>query len=107
MSTKPSTPANTAFFGLSYGWSYVLTSFTLVICGCLPLALLATMHTTGTGAERAQALMTALPIMAGLIAVVCALVFYTVLRTRPHWRRHAQLIMWGLAALGMVGWWKL
>ena len=105
--SKPTTPSLASFFGLSYGWSFVLTSFTLTLCGCLPLALLATMHSTGTGAERAQALMTALPIMAGLIAVACAVVFYAVLRNRPQWRRHALMIMWGLAALSMVGWWKL
>ncbi|WP_284336570.1 hypothetical protein [Comamonas sp. NoAH] len=95
------------FFGLTYGWSYVLAAFTLTICGCLPLALMATMHHTGSGAERVNALMAALPMMAGLVAVLCALMFYTVLRSQPQWRRHALMLMWALSALGMVGWWKL
>lgn len=103
--TQPTTPAS--LFGLSYGWSYALAAFTLTICACLPLALLATMGHTGSGAERANALMAWLPIMAALVALGCTLVFYTVLRQRPHWRRHALLVMWALSALGMVGWWKL
>ena len=105
--SKPSSTVFTSFFGLSYGWSYLLTSFTLVICGCLPLALLATMGDTGSGAERANSLMMALLWMAALLAAVCAVIFYKVLNTRPHWRRHVLMVMWGLAALGMVGWWKL
>lgn len=96
-----------SLFGLSYGWSYALSAFTLTICGCLPLALIATMGATGTGAERANALIAWLPVMAGLIALVCAALYFGVLRTRTAWRRHALMLMWALAALGMVGWWKL
>ena len=94
-------------WGLSYGWSYALAAFTLTVCGCLPLALLATMHHTGTGAERAQALLTWLPVMAGLIAAACALLYTMVLRQRVHWRRHALMALWALSALGMWGWWRL
>lgn len=96
-----------SLFGLSYGWSYALSAFTLTICGCLPLALIATMGATGTGAERANALIAWLPVMAGLIALVCAALYFGVLRTRIAWRRHALMLMWALAASGMVGWWKL
>lgn len=96
-----------SLFGLSYGWSYALSAFTLTICGCLPLALLATMGATGTGAERAHALIAWLPVMAGFIALACAILYFAVLRTRTAWRRHALMLIWALAALGMVGWWKL
>lgn len=101
-------PSNSSsFLGLSYGWSYALAAFTLTICGCLPLALLLTMHVGTSGAERANALMAMIPTMAGAIAVVCALLYVTVLRQRAQWRRHALMGMWALSALGMVGWWKL
>ncbi|WP_312569871.1 hypothetical protein [Comamonas sp.] len=96
-----------SFLGLSYGWSYTLAAFTLTICGCLPLALLLTMNVGTSGAERAHALMAMIPTMAGAIAVVCALLYFTVLRQRTQWRRHALMGMWALSALGMVGWWKL
>lgn len=102
------TPIHTpSLFGLSFGWSYVLAAFTLTITGCLPLALLLTMDAGTSGAERAQALMAMIPLMAGAIALVCAVFFYTVLRQRSHWRRAALLGMWALSALGMVGWWKI
>lgn len=103
--TSPS--SSSSFLGLSYGWSYTLAAFTLTICGCLPLALLLTMDVGTSGAERAQALIAMLPVMAGVIAVACAVLFYAVLRQRTTWRRHALLGMWALSALGMVGWWKL
>lgn len=103
--TSPSSASS--FLGLSYGWSYTLAAFTLTICGCLPLALLLTMHVGTSGAERAHALMAMIPTMAGAIAVVCALLYFTVLRQRTQWRRHALMGMWALSALGMVGWWKL
>ncbi len=103
--TQPSTPAS--LFGLTYGWSFALAAFTLTITGCLPLALLLTRDVGTAGAERAQALMAMLPVMAGVIAVACAVLFYAVLRQRTTWRRHALLGMWALSALGMVGWWKL
>lgn len=103
--TQPS--PQPSLFGLSYGWSYALAAFTLTICGCLPLALLATMGHTGSGAERAHALMAWLPIMAGLIAGSCVVLFLAVLRHRHVWRRHALMGMWALSALGIVGWWKL
>lgn len=99
--------SSVTLLGLSYGWSFVLAAFTLTLCGCLPLALLATMNSTGTGAERANALLAWLPVMAGLIALACAVVYACVLRQRPHWRRHALMVMWALSGLGMVGWWKL
>ena len=103
--TQPSTPAS--LFGLTYGWSFALAAFALTITGCLPLALLLTRDVGTSGAERAQALMAMLPVMAGVIAVTCAVLFYAVLRQRTTWRRHALLGMWALSALGMVGWWKL
>lgn len=106
MTTPPSSPQH-SLFGLSFGWSYALAAFTLTICGCLPLALIATMGHTGTGAERANALMAWLPLMAGLIAAVCAVAFFAVLRERAQWQRHALMLMWALSGLGMVGWWKL
>lgn len=97
-----------SLFGLSYGWSYALAAFTLTICGCLPLALIATMGATGTGAERANALMAWLPIMAGALAVATTALYLTVFRQASSaTRRYALLGMWALAALGMVGWWKL
>lgn len=97
-----------SLFGLSYGWSYALAAFTLTICGCLPLALIATMGATGTGAERANALMAWLPIMAGALAVATAVLYVTVFRQAGATaRRNALMVMWALAALGMVGWWKL
>jgi hypothetical protein len=96
-----------SLFGLSYGWSYALSTFTLTICGCLPLALIATMGATGSGAERANALIAWLPIMAGLIALACAVIYFALLRTRTTWRRPVLMLIWALAALGMVGWWKL
>lgn len=102
---QASTPPS--LFGLSYGWSYALSAFTLTVCGCLPLALLATMGATGTGAERASALMTWLLVMAALLAGASALAYFTVLRSKVQWRRHALMAMWALAALGMAGWWEL
>lgn len=104
MSQPSSQPS---LFGLSYGWSYALSAFTLTICGCLPLALLATMGHTGTGAERANALIAWLPVMAGLLVVGTAGLYFGYLRQKPHWQRHALMLMWALSALGMVGWWKL
>ena len=104
MSTPSSQPS---LFGLSYGWSYALSAFTLTICGCLPLALLAVMGHSGTGAERANALMAWLPIMAGLLAVATAVLYFAVLRHHPKYQRHAMMVLWALSALGMVGWWKL
>lgn len=96
-----------SLFGLSFGWAYALAAFTLTITSCLPLALLATMAGGGTGAERANALMAWLPIMAGLVAIACAVFFFTTLRQRVGWQRHVLMAMWALSALGMVGWWKL
>lgn len=94
-------------FGLSFGWSYLLSAFTLTLTACLPLALIVTMNTTVPGPERANALMAWLPIMAGAIAVACAVFFYSTLRHRVEWQRHAMMGMWALSALGIVGWWKL
>lgn len=96
-----------SLFGLSFGWAYALAAFTLTITSCLPLALLATMAGGGTGAERANALMAWLPIMAALVAIACAVFFFTTLRQRAGWQRHVLMAMWALSALGMVGWWKL
>lgn len=104
MTTSSSQPS---LFGLSYGWSYALSALTLTICGCLPLALLAVMDHTGTGAERANALLAWLPIMAGVLAVGAAVLYFAFLRTHGKWQRHALMVMWCLSALGMVGWWKL
>lgn len=103
--TQPS--SKSSLLGLSYGWSYVLAAFTLTVCGCLPLALLATMGHTGSGPERAHALMAWLPVMAGLLAVGCALLYYAWLRYRAQYQRQALMALWALAALGMVGWWTL
>lgn len=105
MTTPPSSPQH-SLFGLSFGWSYALAAFTLTICGCLPLALIATMGHTGTGAERANALMAWLPIMAGVLAVVTAALYVAVFRHESKYKRHALMVMWGLSALGMAGWWK-
>lgn len=99
--------SSSSFLGLSYGWSYALASFTLVICGCLPLALLAVMGHSGSGAERANALMAWLPVMAGVIGAVCAVVYWAWLRQHTAWQRRVLLLLWALSALGMVGWWKL
>ena len=104
---SPTPSSQPSLFGLSYGWSYALSALTLTICGCLPLALIVTMGHSGTGAERANALLASLPIMAGLIAVLCAVVYVGVLRYNPAYRRHVLMLMWALSALGMVGWWKL
>ena len=103
--TQPA--SSSSFLGLTYGWSYTLASFTLVICGCLPLALLAVMGHTGSGAERANALMAWLPIMAGLIALASAVLYFAWVRHNAAWQRRVLLLMWALSALGMVGWWKL
>lgn len=101
MSSPPS------LFGLSYGWSYALSAFTLTVCGCLPLALIATMGTTAVGPERANTLVAWLFSMALLLAVACALPYFTVLRRQVQWRNRALMLMWCLSALGMAGWWKL
>ena len=103
--TQPA--STTSFLGLSYGGAYALASFTLVICGCLPLALLAVMGHSGTGAERANALIAWLPVMAGMIAVACAVLYFAWLRHNAAWQRRVLLLLWALSALGMVGWWKL
>ena len=94
-------------FGWDFGATYALAAFTLTITGCLPLALLATMNAGGTGAERAQALLSALPVMAGAIAILCAVAYFSVLRHRIAWQRHALMLMWGLSIAGLIGWWKL
>ena len=104
MTTPSSQPS---LFGLSYGWSYALSAFTLTICGCLPLALIAVMGHSGTGAERANALMAWLPIMAGVLAVGSAVLYFAYVRHHSEWKRRALMVMWALSALGMVGWWKL
>jgi hypothetical protein len=104
MSQAPSSPS---LFGLSYGWSYALSAFTLTICGCLPLALMATSGHTGTGPERAQALMVWLGVMAAVLAVGTAALYAGYLRHNVRWQRHAMMAIWALSALGMVGWWKL
>ena len=101
------TSAPASFLGLTYGWSYALASFTLTICACLPLALLATMGHSGTGQERAHALMAWLPVMAAGIALACVALYALVLRQHTTWRRHALMVLWALSALGMLGWWKL
>lgn len=93
--------------GLSFGWSYALAAFTLTVTGCLPLALLVTMHVPLEEGARASALMTSLPLMALAIAGVTAVVYFTWLRQRVQWQRHALMLMWALSALGMVGWWKI
>lgn len=104
MSQPSSQPS---LFGLSYGWSYVLSAFTLTICCCLPLALLATMGGSGTGVERAHALLTWLPVMAGILAAGSALLYAAYLRHNTTWQRQVLMAMWAFSALGMVGWWKL
>lgn len=104
MATSSSQPS---LFGLSYGWSYALSAFTLTVCGCLPLALIAVMGNTGSGAERANALMAWLPVMAGVLALGSAALYFAYLRHHSRWQRHALTAMWTLSALGMVGWWKL
>ncbi|MBQ0130886.1 MAG: hypothetical protein KBT18_01555 [Comamonas sp.] len=106
MSQRPSSSPS-SWLGLSLGWSYALAAFTLTITSCLPLALLATMHNEGSGAQRAQALMLAIPSFAALVALVCAAFYFLHLRHRTAWHRHALMVMWSLSALGMVGWWKL
>ena len=106
MFPRPS-PSPASWLGLSFGWSYALAAFTLTVTSCLPLALLATMHNEGTGAQRAQALMVAIPSFAAVVALVSAVFYVLHLRHRPSWHRHALLAMWALSALGMVGWWKL
>ena len=98
--SKPTPPVFQSFLGLSFGWSYALAAFTLTVTGCLPLALLATMHVPLEEGARASALMTSLPLMALAIAGVTAVVYFT-------WQRHALMLMWALSALGMVGWWKI
>ena len=103
--TQPTTTAS--LFGLSFGWSYVLASFTLTVCGCLPLALLATMHIPLAEGARASALMTALPLMALAIAAFVGAAYALWVRQHPRWQRTILLGMWALAGLGMVGWWKL
>ena len=105
--SKPNPPAFQSFLGLSYGWSYALAAFTLTVTGCLPLALLATMHVPLAEGARASALMTSLPLMALAIAGVTAVAYFVWLRQRVHWQRHALMLMWALSALGMVGWWKI
>ena len=104
MSEPSSSPS---LFGFSYGWSYALAAFTMTVTCCLPLALLATMQHTGTGAERANALIAWLPVMAGLVAVASVLLYVGKVRHTVHWQRSALMVMWALSALGMVGWWKL
>ena len=104
MSQASSSPS---LFGLSYGWSYALSAFTLTICGCLPLALMAMAGHTGTGAERANALVTWLVVMAVALAVGTTALYFAYLRQNTQWRRSAMLALWALSALGMVGWWKL
>ena len=106
MSDSKNSPA-ASLFGLSFGWSYALAAFTLTVAGCLPLALIATMGHSGTGAERANALMAWLPIMAGGIAALSAVFYFTAVRQRPQWHRQVLLGMWALAALGIWGWWAL
>lgn len=106
MAPPPSSPSP-SWLGLSYGWSYCLAAFTLTITACLPLALLATMHHEGSGAERAHALMVAIPSMAAVVALACAALYVLHLRYPSAWQRHALMAMWGLSALSMVGWWKL
>ncbi|MBF6630916.1 MAG: hypothetical protein ITG01_07160 [Comamonas sp.] len=101
------THSQASLFGLSYGWSYALSAFTLTICGCLPLALIATMGATGTGEERANVLIAWLPVMAAILAVGTAVLYFTYLRHHTKWQRHALMALWALSALGMVGWWKL
>lgn len=103
--TQPA--SSPSFFGLSSSWSYALAAFTLTVTGCLPLALLATMHIPLAEGARASALMTSLPIMAIAIALVTTVAYYVWVRHRPTWHRHALMLMWALSALGMVGWWKL
>ena len=104
MTQPTSTPS---LFGLSFGWSYALAAFTLTICGCLPLALIATMGVPLAEGARASALMTALPVMALAIAAVTAVGYYMWVRHNQQWQRHVLMGMWALAGLGMVGWWKL
>jgi len=93
--------------GLSYGWSYALAAFTMTLTCCLPLALLATMHYEGTGAQRASALLLGLSLIAGLLALCSALLYYAKLRHSSKWQRHALLGLWILSALGLAGWWTL
>lgn len=95
------------WLGLSFGWAYLLAAFTLTVTSCLPLALLWTMNQDGSGAQRAQALMLAIPSMAIVVALACTALYVVHLRHRIQWQRHALMGMWGLSALGMVGWWKL
>lgn len=103
----PSPASSPSLFGLSYGGSYLLAAFTLSLTACLPLALLVTMAGNATGAERANALMAWLPIMGGGVAVLCAVGYYLCLPQRPAWKGRALMLMWALAALSIVGWWKL
>lgn len=105
--SMPTPPVFHSFLGLSFGWSYALAAFTLTVTGCLPRALLATMHVPLEEGARASALMTSLPLMALAIAGVTAVVYFTWLRQRVQWQRHALMLMWALSALGMVGWWKI
>lgn len=103
--TQPTTTPS--LFGLSFGWSYALAAFTLTVCGCLPLALLATMHIPLAEGARASALMTALPLMALAIAVATLVIYWVWVRHRQSWQRHVLMAMWALSGLGMIGWWKL
>ena len=106
MSQRPASLPH-SLLGLSFGWSYALAAFTMTITGCLPLALLATANHQGSGAERAQALMMAIPAMAVVLLMACVAFYFLTLRYRPRWQRHALMVMWSLSALGIVGWWKL
>lgn len=107
MTTPSTSSAGASWLGLTPGWSYTLAAFTLTITGCLPLALLLTMHVDPAQGARAQALLTMLVVMALTLALGCVAFYGLVLRQRPHWMRHALMVMWALSALGMIGWWKL
>lgn len=99
--------ASSSWLGWGFGATYLLAAFTLVITACLPLALLAMAHVTGSGAERAQALLVGVIAAAALVAVGCVVAYYGGLRHRAQWQRPGLLLMWALSALGMLGWWKL
>ena len=103
----PPASSQPSLFGLSYGWSYALSAFTLTVCGCLPLALIVTMGSTAVGPERVNTLVAGLLGMALVLAGACTLSYFTVLRRQVQWRNRALMLMWCLSALGMVGWWKL